>query len=52
MDVAARRHMWTLLQKKKQSRTTLIITHYMDEADILADRKAVMANGQLRCLGT
>jgi energy-coupling factor transporter ATP-binding protein EcfA2 len=52
MDVAARRHMWSLLQKNKHERTTMIVTHYMDEADILADRKAVMGNGRLRCAGT
>lgn len=30
----------------------LLTTHFMDEADILADRKAVISKGQLRCVGS
>ena len=29
----------------------LLTTHYMDEADILGDRIAIMAHGELQCLG-
>ena len=30
----------------------LLTTHFMDEADILADRKAIMSEGTLKCFGT
>ena len=30
----------------------LLTTHYMDEADILGDRIAIMVNGALKCCGT
>ena len=30
----------------------LLTTHFMDEADLLADRKAIVSQGQLRCLGS
>ena len=30
----------------------LLTTHFMDEADILADRKAIMSKGKIRCYGS
>jgi len=33
-------------------RTILLSTHHMDEADILGDRIAIIANGQLKCCGS
>lgn len=33
-------------------RTVILTTHYMDEADFLGDRIAIIANGQLQCCGT
>jgi ABC-type multidrug transport system ATPase subunit len=41
-----------LLLKHKAGRTILLTTHFMDEADLLGDRIAIMSEGQLRCLGT
>ena len=35
----------------KHNRVTIMTTHSMEEADILGDRIAIMANGQLRCTG-
>jgi ABC-type multidrug transport system ATPase subunit len=53
VDPAARHEIWTLLQnEKKQMRTMLIATHYMDEADVLGDRIAIIANGKLQCDGS
>ncbi|XP_030373286.1 ATP-binding cassette sub-family A member 3-like [Scaptodrosophila lebanonensis] len=52
LDVAARRYLWDLLQAEKMGRTILLTTHYMDEADALADRIAIMCNGQLQCYDT
>lgn len=45
MDTTARRKLWDLLKKKKGERIVVLTTHYMDEADILGDRIAVMAEG-------
>lgn len=33
-------------------RTMLLTTHFMDEADLLGDRIAIMAGGELQCCGT
>ena len=52
MDPNARRHIWELLQKERAGRTMVLTTHYMDEADHLGDRIAIMAEGMLKCYGT
>ncbi|KAF5914236.1 hypothetical protein HPG69_005086 [Diceros bicornis minor] len=52
MDPASRRAAWSLLQHYKQDRTILLTTHYMDEADVLGDRIAIMVKGSLRCCGS
>lgn len=52
MDPAARRGLWDLLQKEKIGRTILLSTHFMDEADLLGDRIAIMAGGKLQCCGS
>ena len=52
MDPAARRALWDLIQQEKSGRTILLSTHFMDEADVLGDRIAIMANGQLKAVGT
>lgn len=33
-------------------RTVILTTHYMDEADLLGDRIAIISNGQLQCCGS
>ncbi|KAJ8922450.1 hypothetical protein NQ315_004397 [Exocentrus adspersus] len=52
MDPSARRALWDLLQKQKEGRTMLLTTHFMDEADLLGDRIAIMAGGELQCCGS
>ena len=52
MDPQARRYTWDLLQTEKKKRTILLTTHFMEEADILGDRIAIMARGQIQCYGT
>ncbi|KAL3853225.1 hypothetical protein ACJMK2_016781 [Sinanodonta woodiana] len=51
MDPAARRQTWEILQKFRSGRTMILTTHFMDEADILGDRIAIMANGVVKCAG-
>ncbi|OUM61579.1 hypothetical protein PIROE2DRAFT_20927 [Piromyces sp. E2] len=52
LDPLSRRKIWELLLKKKEGRVIFLTTHYMDEADILADRKVIISKGKVRCLGT
>nr|XP_044986326.1 phospholipid-transporting ATPase ABCA3 isoform X2 [Jaculus jaculus] len=52
MDATARRAIWDLLQQQKSDRTILLTTHFMDEADLLGDRIAIMAKGELQCCGS
>jgi len=52
LDPLSRRRIWDLLSKKKEGRVIFLTTHYMDEADILADRKVILNKGKVRCLGT
>jgi ATP-binding cassette subfamily A (ABC1) protein 3 len=54
MDPQARHTTWTLLQKFKKEKkcTILLTTHFMDEADVLGDRIAIMSKGSLRACGS
>lgn len=52
MDPGARRAVWDLLQTEKLNRTIILSTHFMDEADILSDRVAIIESGKLKCFGT
>jgi ABC-type multidrug transport system ATPase subunit len=52
LDPLSRRKIWSLLLKNKKDRVIFITTHYMDEADIIADRKLILNKGVIRCLGS
>lgn len=53
LDPQARRNLWELVQQIRAKGTTVIITtHYMDEAEILCDRVAIMDHGKIISLGT
>lgn len=52
MDPVSRRQVWDIIERAKQGRAIILTTHSMEEADILGDRIAIMARGNLRCLGT
>jgi len=52
MDTSARRKLWDMLKNYKHDRVVLLTTHFMDEADYLGDRIGIMAEGQLKCLGS
>ena len=48
LDPQARRNLWELVRKIRQAGTTVFLTtHYMDEAEVLCDRVAVMDHGQI-----
>src|SRR5256714_1035629 len=52
LDPVSRTAVWEMLQRIKQQRdlTVLITTHYMDEADKLCDRIAIVDHGELKAL--
>lgn len=52
MDTSARRYIWEMLKNYKNDRIILLTTHFMDEADYLGDRIAIMAGGRLVALGS
>jgi len=52
MDPYSRRSTWNIIQRNKKGRIILLTTHFMDEADLLGDRVAIMAHGKLQCLGS
>ncbi|CAN2391762.1 ATPase activity, partial [Pristimantis euphronides] len=52
LDPCSRHHVWAMLKERKVNRATLLSTQFMDEADILADRKAVISGGRLKCVGS
>ncbi len=53
LDPQARRQLWDLIEQfKLAGRTILLTTHYMDEAERLCDRVAIMDHGKVISLGT
>ena len=53
LDPQARRHLWDLVdQLRSAGRTIILTTHYMDEAEHLCDRVAIMDQGKIIALGT
>mmetsp|Transcript_331 Transcript_331/g.689 ORF Transcript_331/g.689 Transcript_331/m.689 type:complete len:1928 (+) Transcript_331:176-5959(+) len=52
MDPFSRRFTWNVIRKMREGRTIILTTHFMDEADLLGDRIAIMADGKLRCAGS
>ena len=48
LDPQARRNLWDLIQEIRSNGTTVIITtHYMDEAEVLCDRVAIIDSGKI-----
>ena len=52
MDPHSRRAIWALLRSYREGRAVVLTTHFLDEAEILSDAIAIMAEGQLRCFGS
>jgi ABC-2 type transport system ATP-binding protein len=53
LDPQARRNLWELVQETRDRGVTVIMTtHYMDEAELLCDRVAIMDNGKIIALDT
>ena len=52
LDVLARRQLWREIEKLKKSMTIILTTHYMEEAQSLADRIVIMNEGKVKAIGT
>lgn len=53
LDPQARRNLWDLIKEIRDKGVTVIITtHYMDEAELLCDRVAIMDNGNIVTIDT
>ena len=47
LDPHARKSVWNYIEKLKKEKTILLTTHYLEEADAIADRIAIMDNGNI-----
>ena len=52
LDPFNRRGIWELIRKYKKDRTIILTTHFMEEADALSDRIAIMNHGEVKCCGS
>ncbi|KAM3143125.1 hypothetical protein pb186bvf_004711 [Paramecium bursaria] len=52
LDPGSRRQIWEILKKLRLSKTIILTTHFMDEAEYLADTIAILKKGQLITKGT
>ena len=52
LDVLARSDLWDIIRKLKGKVTVVLTTHYMEEAEALADRVGIMKDGRLLICGT
>ncbi len=52
LDPLNRRSLWELIRKFKMGRSIILTTHFMEEADALSDRIAIMNHGQVKCCGS
>jgi ABC-type multidrug transport system ATPase subunit len=52
LDPANRRLLWDSIKRAKASRTIILTTHSMEEAEGLCDRLSIFVNGEMKCMGT
>jgi ABC-2 type transport system ATP-binding protein len=53
LDPQSRRHLWDIIRRlQAESRTVLLTTHYMDEAERLCNRVAIIDHGRILALGS
>lgn len=53
LDPQARRNTWDLIRELREDGITILLTsHYMDEAELLCDRLAIMDSGSIVALGS
>lgn len=52
LDVISRRELWNIINSLKKDMTIILTTHYLEEAESLSDRIAIISSGKLKALGT
>lgn len=52
IDPLSRRNIWDILMAERGQRTLILTTHFLDEADMLADHIAILSKGTLRAQGS
>lgn len=52
LDVIARRELWNIIKRLKGKITIILTTHYMEEAEALSDKIAIMSKGKIKASGT
>nr|VZI36429.1 unnamed protein product [Spirometra erinaceieuropaei] len=52
VDPHSRRSIWQLILRFRESRTIILTTHHMDEADVLGDRIVIISQGHLKASGS
>ncbi|MFA6830487.1 MAG: ABC transporter A family member [Bacilli bacterium] len=52
LDILARRELWSIIESLRGKKTIILTTHYLEEAEALCSRIAIMAKGELKGLGT
>lgn len=52
LDVIARKELWRIIRRLKERTTIILTTHYMNEAEALSDRVAIINKGNLISVGT
>jgi ATP-binding cassette, subfamily A (ABC1), member 3 len=52
LDPLSRRHVWDILIAERGTRTVLLTTHFLDEAEYLADHIVVLSKGSLKAEGS
>lgn len=52
LDVIARSELWEIIKNLKENLTIILTTHYMEEAEYLSDRVAILKNGKMLKVGT
>jgi len=51
LDPASKHQLWDVISASKAGKSMILTTHSMEEADVLCDRIAIMAGGELQCIG-
>lgn len=52
LDVESRQQVWELIRELKKTRSIIMSTQHIEEADELADRVCIMSHGKIIALGT
>lgn len=51
LDPASRQKLWHVIANAKATKSIVLTTHSLEEADVLCDRVAIMAEGCMQCIG-